>query len=396
MKKHNILTLALLALSAFGATAQTAFDTALNTVVRNNLTARAEEARSQSEISAMKAENTLAGPEVEYSRVWGSPREIGTKWDLSVTQSFDWPGIYRARAEAVKQATVAAQYLREATALDVRQEVRLLLLDIINSNKLIKMQTDLAERADAVADKYRQGAEQGELTRLDYNKAKLERITVHRELHSLEAQRAQIVDQLLALNGGQPVDEIVASLGTDYHTEQLLNTPQMLQLLRDRDPKYNSLMASSQVALAKVKTEKMNRLPGFTVGYTHEQDGGSFNGFTVGISLPSWSGRKHQIESAKMESIALATEADMYLIKREAEIKADQDQIKSLRTIIDEFEPVVNDNSNFTLLRKAFDAGEINYITYIQEVNYFTEATRQYLEALYAYNVALARLSKYN
>lgn len=396
MKKHNILTLTLLSLAALGASAQSAFDRALNTVVRNNLTARVEAARTEAEVEALKAENTLPGLEADFTHVWGSPKDAGNKWDFTVTQGFDWPGVYSARAEAIRNSQTAAQYLREASALEVRQEVRLLLLDIINNAKLLKMQKQLVERADAVAEKYRKGADQGELTRIDYNKAKLERITAHRELHSLEATQGELATQLSTLNGGLSVDTIIAALGTEYPTGALESTPELLQLLRDRDPQYAAMIASASAAQAKAKTERLSRLPSFKVGFSHETElGGSFNGFTVGISLPSWS-RKHQVQAAKLEAIALQTEADMYLIKREAEIKADREGLAPLRTIIDEYEPIVKDQTNFTLLKKAFDAGEINYITYIQEVNYFTEANRYYLNALYEYNLALARLAKYN
>lgn len=56
----------------------------------------------------------------------------------------------------------------------------------------------------------------------------------------------------------------------------------------------------------------------------------------------------------------------------------------------------MDDDSNFELLKKALDAGQISFLTYMQELNYFLSARRDFLEAHYRYHLALARLQRYN
>ena len=131
-------------LSATLAASATPFDDALATLLANNLAPRAEQLRAQAEIETMKADNQLPPPEAEFSRVWGSNAEVGNKWALSISQGFDWPGIYSARREAVRKARTASQYLYESTLLEARAEARQLLIDAIHNAQLLDMQTELA------------------------------------------------------------------------------------------------------------------------------------------------------------------------------------------------------------------------------------------------------------
>ena len=89
----------------------TSFDEALQEVMSNNLTARIESSRGQAQIENILGENTLEAPEVEFVHMFGTTADTNDKWTLSVSQSFDWPGVYAARREAARTARTASQYL---------------------------------------------------------------------------------------------------------------------------------------------------------------------------------------------------------------------------------------------------------------------------------------------
>ena len=258
------------------------------------------------------------------------------------------------------------------------------------------MQTGLVNRMNQMEEYYRKAADAGSETRLDYNKTVIERIAVHRELHSLEAQRDALIASLQALNGGKDVTSIMNNLGSAYPIVPAIEGSISAELIKERDPQYAAAMAAVDAARSMVKVEKRSRIPGFSLGYEHETDGDErFDGFSIGITLPVW-GRKHQIKSSTLEAEAALMDAEMALARRVAEMNGDIKQLKTLRHIIDEYEPVINDQSNLALLRKALEAGQIDFLTYIQEVNYFIAAKRDYLDTLYQYNLALTRLSRYN
>ncbi len=107
-------------------------------------------------------------------------------------------------------------------------------------------------------------------------------------------------------------------------------------------------------------------------------------------------GRKHQIKASGLEAEAALMDAEMALARRVAEMDADRRQLDALRATIDEYEPVINDKANYELLQKALKAGQINFLTFIQESNYFIAARRDYIDTLYEYNLTLSRLNRYN
>lgn len=382
-------------LSATLAASATPFDDALATLLANNLAPRAEQLRAQAGIETMKADNQLPPPEAEFSRVWGSNAEVGNKWALSISQGFDWPGIYSARREAVRKARTASQYLYESTLLEARAEARQLLIDAIHNAQLLDMQTELAGYVDAMVEIYRKGAEEGTETRLDYNKTVLERIAVHRELHALEAQQAELVAQITAFNGGLDPGPILAMAGKEYPAALALPSAPTADMLRQRDPAYAAAMAQSEAARSLVKVENRSRFPGFSIGYEHETElGGNFDGFSIGITLPTFT-RKHQAKAAALEAEAALIDAEMQLAKVSATMSGDLRRLTALREVIEEYEPVINDPSNIQLLRKAFEAGQITYLTFIEESNYFISARRDYIDILWEYHTLLANLAKY-
>lgn len=371
------------------------FDEILSEVMYNNLTVRSENARAEAQVEGLYGENTLEAPEVEFSRVWNTESGGENKWSLSVSQSFDWPGVYAARREAACTAHSAMHFLRESTLLDLRQETRSLLIDIIHNAQLIEMQSQLAERMDSMEIYYKKAAEAGAETRLDYNKTVLERIATHRELNTLKASRAALLASLQNLNGGMDVTDMVIRLGSTY---PIMPAPGTLsaETIRERDPQIAAAQASLDAAESMVKVEKRSRIPGFSIGYEHEVEGSeTFNGFSIGITLPMW-GRKHQIKASKLEAEAALMDAEMALTRRMAEMDADRRQLDALRATIDEYEPVINDKTNYELLQKALKAGQINFLTFIQESNYFIAARRDYIDTLYEYNLTLSRLNRYN
>lgn len=331
---------------------------------------------------------------MSFSRVWGSRKEYGNKWSLGVSQSFDWPGVYAARREAARTARSASQYMLESTLLDLRQEVRTLFIDIIHNTQLIEMQTELVDRMNQMEAYYKKAAEAGAETRLDYNKTVIERIAVHRELHTLEAQRSTLMSTLSTLNGGKDIDGIIAKLGNAY---PITRVPESIDktVIMKRDPQYAAALAGVEAAKSMVKVEKRSRIPGFSIGYEHESEGDeNFNGFSIGLTLPVW-GRGHQIKASTLEAEASLMDAELALTRRVAEMNGDRKQLDTLRHIMDEYEPVVNEKSNYELLHKALKAGQITFLTYIEESNYFIAAKRDYLDTLYEYNLILTRLARY-
>jgi hypothetical protein len=78
-----------------------------------------------------------------------------------------------------------------------------------------------------------------------------------------------------------------------------------------------------------------------------------------------------------------------------AQIKVQRSNAISLYNELEQLRPTLENNDNILLLKKALDGGQISLITYIQEVNFFLEAQKNYLDVEYNYYQLLASLNKY-
>ena len=97
-----------------------------------------------------------------------------------------------------------------------------------------------------------------------------------------------------------------------------------------------------------------------------------------------------------LEAELAEKDAELALIKRKAELEADMVQLDYYEHAIAEYAPVVEDTAPIELLRKALVAQQITLLNYMDEENYFLEAQREYLDLVYEYQLAVARLMYYD
>lgn len=371
------------------------FDRVLETVVSNNLSLKYAESENKAAIAAMKAENTLEAPEIGFESLWGA-KGIGDKRNFSISQGFDWPGVYAARRDAIRKSQSAMQFLRESSQLETRQEVRLLLIDIIYTKQRIASTEKICEGLASMMTAFKKAMEEGNETRLDYNKAVIEKIAAERELKTLKGEYASMLASLQVLNGGHDVTDLVMALGETYPEADLASLRPDLENLRAKDPAIAAVNAQAEAEKSLVRMEKRSLLPGFSLSYNHEWEmGDRFNGFSISMSLPFLTGKKN-VKAALLRSQTAEMQQEMELIRLSAAMSGDYDKALQLRELLDQYEGVMNDDSDFVLLKKAFDGGQINFLTYMQELNFFLGARRDFLETLYNYHQTVARLQRYN
>lgn len=383
-----------LALSVCSASASD-FDKVLNTVVSNNMALKYADAENQAAIASLKSENTLDAPEIGFESLWGA-KGIGDKRNFSISQGFDWPGVYAARREAIRKSQTAMQYLQESAMIEARQEVRLLLIDIIYTKQRIAATEKICDGLASLQKTFKKAVDEGNETKLDYNKSVIGKIAAERELKTLRGEYAAMLASLRALNGGKEVEDLVASVGDAYPEVNLASLRPDVENIRAKDPAIAAMKADAEVQKSLLKVEKRSLLPGFTLGYSHEWEmGDRFNGFSVAVSLPFITGNK-KVKASRLQVRASEMQQEMELIRLSAAMSGDYEKALQYRELLDQYEDIMNDNSDFELLKKAFDGGQINFLTYMQELNYFLAARRDFLETLYNYNCALARLQRYN
>ena len=113
-------------------------------------------------------------------------------------------------------------------------------------------------------------------------------------------------------------------------------------------------------------------MPSFKLSYAHDyEDGKHFNGFGIGISLPSWQPKK-SVRMAEAKAIAADFDVLDYDIVRKARLNADYNEARHLyERIANEREVLANDYP--ALLKKAFDSGIFTIFEYLTEYNTYLD-----------------------
>lgn len=389
MKRLLFIILCIIAIAKVNAQS---FDSLIRQIVENNPEYISTEASYESELLQMRSENNLSDPEIGFQHMW-APSGVKNKWNASISQSFDWPGVYRARGKAYQIASSAMAFLRQSRYIDKYLEIKLLCIDIINTQKNIELcDTSLCLFSNLLAH-YTAGFQQGEFTRLDVNKIRVEQLALNRQRTELKTRLSVLENSLIALNGGKNCDEIMSTL-SDYPTESLLSLTDYKELIMNHDPQlyYQSLMVESQHYQAKAS--RMSRYPSFSIGYAHaNEEGHSFNGFTISVSLPFFSSR-NKVKAAETLQRAYTANLDGVRVDRITSMTADHAIASSWLKELTNYRSILDDNY-LSLLRKALDGGEMTLITYIQEVNFYRNAVADMLAVEYQYHQTLARLNRY-
>lgn len=372
-------------------TAQSAFETAVQSIVDTNADLQARHSRYLSDIEAEKAENQLNGPEAELEYKF-APSGVENRWGVSVSQAFDWPGLYGARRKTARYNAEAFRMLYEADRNAVALEARTLLLDYIQALHNVALLTEAENNLRSLDENLSKAYERESATILMVKKTRRELFEISGRRADAESTLLRIKETLKAMGDGNVILDGVTTFPdsplrplADYRATMLIADPTLAAHSRLID-----------AADAGISVNKAGRLPSFSLGYVHDyEEGFHFNGFSVGISLPSW-GKSHSTSAAKAAALAAGFGKEDYAQNLEANLVADWNEAQDLaRRLV----PVKNEfagDNYLELLAKSYDGGQITIFEYLREINEYIDFKINLTELEHRYNTVLARLNRYN
>lgn len=392
IRKRLFIPLLAVTLGAAPAMAQDAFDQTIDAIVNSSPQVQSERELAKAVTLDNADANSLANPEVSFSRVWGT-RGVGNKLQLDVTQSFDWPGLYGARRKANARQQSAAALMCQWTELEVSLQAKRLLIELVYVKKQLAMTTEFTHNMRQLEQAINASQRQGYATELDRRKIAIEAYKLSSQATTLDAHRAQIEGELQAMCPGASLD--LNAIAT-YPIEQILTLDEYQEQIATLDPQLAAAAMTEEAEAYGAKAATMQRFPGFTVGYEHQSElGDRFNGFTVSMSLPFFENR-HARAASQARVDAAHSQAYALQAEKQAAVATSMAEMTAWRDRVDGYNAVFGDNAYLTLIKKAYDGGELNLFEYINEIQYYGEATQAFLEAEYNFRSALAELNKYN
>lgn len=372
--------------------AQAGPDSIVSAIEANNPILSALRKKAEAQMLGNKTGIYLQNPELEFHHLWGNPSATGKRYDLSITQGFDFPTAYgyRSQISEIKNQQADLEYQRQR--LDIVLEVRLLLIDLTRYNALIAELEKRRTHATEIADAYQAKFDNGEASVIEYNKAKLNLLNGQSALESAEVRRAGLLKELEGYNGGKPViyEETrfrYRSLPADFETwfdEAVQNNPVLNWLSREIERNQKQQKLSTALSLPK-----------FHAGYMSEQaEAEGFRGVTVGLSIPLWE-NKNTVKYARASADAAAEMKVGREIQFYNRLKALYTRAAGLLENVTEFRRNLALYDNSELLKKALDKGEITLIDYIMELTIYYESVDRLLTLEKELAETMAKLYQY-
>ena len=345
-------------------------------------------------LEAKAAENTLDNPTVETEHLWGR-HDVGSKFDLSVSQSFAWPGVYKARAKAIDANTRASELLEQAAIADKYIEIEQLVIDIIYQNKAIEVERKILSHMTELEKGNLEGYELGELTKLDVKKIEIERISSSSNLRKAQRLLEELYNKLENITGRHDCRDLITGI-KDIPETGILSEEEYENLIDTYDPQLAWLRAQAEAFILDGKAETMAaRSPEFSLGYGFQREQGeSFNGINASMTLPIFS-RRHIANSAKAYALSAQIQLDISRMSTISNMRSLRVSVVSMKQELDDYKVVFGQDSYANLLSIARQGGQLDNLRYLQELNFFLEATRTSLDIEHEYVRSLAALNRF-
>ena len=390
MKKAIIFAVAAFAAATAGARTLSQAE-AIDTIISNNSRLKALRANAEADYqSDLYEAKRLNDPEVEFEHLWGP--DDNKKWNIGVSQSFDWPGAYGKRIRTAESRRQAWTYRYAAEELSLRTSAKEAFAMGVYARRRLDLLQRVYENMDSLRNYITTGYRDGQLTILDVKKIQLELYGLRARIADVSQESMQAGAELAALNDGNALD---ADFGA-YPAEPMYDLSRYLEYASSANPNVTAAEATAKSARLEADAVAASRMPGFTVGYRHAfEEEQHFNGFAIGVSLPVYS-RSRAVKAAKLRATASGFDAAEASASARSAVTAAYSVAEKRRNALSELNDVTLDESYPRLLLMAYKGGQINVITYIQELNYYLSARETRLDVEYQLRLALITLNKYN
>lgn len=248
-------------------------------------------------------------------------------------------------------------------------------LQILQKRK--KLEQERVEQAKEVYDQIRRLFEAEQIGILELNKSKIAWLQEQFEIDQINIQIRNTLLNLQKLNGGNAVNTDQIQLMED---SELATMQRLWEEKLSADAEVQQLTAREALAEQQVKLEKNKILPNLSIGYNYQGvNSNNYSGFLGGLSIPLWnSNNKVKAAKANLEFTQANTGAETAELY--TRFQENYQQYQLLKRKFEEYEETFKDLNSEELLFKAYELGELSFLDYYREVEFYRQAYNKKLE----------------
>ena len=351
----------------------------LKSVEENNTELIALRKQSESEKYSFQAERALESPEIGFGYLWG-PKDVGTRKDISISQSFDIAALSGTRKKISESKTRLEDLSYSLNRQRVLLETEQICIRLIWCNAMASELSSRLDRSSELEKLSREMFEKGEIDAVEMNNARIAYLAQKNALSRNEIERQSLMTDLQRLNGGE-------AISFDQKSFEAAR----------KSPELKFARQNVEVNAAVAQSVRMSNWPSFTAGYMAELvKDSNFHGVTFGISIPLWSVRSKSMQARSSVNAAKLEERDVNC-QAYLRLKGLYDKTHSLEVISSELdESLAMAKESIALINTKFKDGEISILDEIMDWSLYYSVVDESLQADRDYHLALAELNSWN
>lgn len=364
----------------------------LSEIEQNNKELQAYADLMESRQLTLKSGNSL--PDLQagaYYLPWGE-HSTGNYSEFQVTQSFEFPTVYGIRRTLIDKQNNQMQLEYDALRQKVLLPAKIHMLELFYLHKRVQVEEIRVQQAKKVFEQVQELFDKEQVGILKFNKAKIVWMQERFKIEQLEIDKQNIFLILQNMNGGNEV-----TFHQSKYTE-ILNLATLDSIWRDkqtRDPAIRILNQQQEIALQQIKLSKNKSLPDLTFGFNYQGVSGfNYSGIYGGLSMPLWSS-SNKVNAAKAQYQYQQSYSKAKSMRLYVDFQKQYNEHQLLLNKFQEYQSTLNGLNSDDLLFRAYELGEISFMEYYLELQFYQQAYDSMLKIENNLNQLKAKILKH-
>ncbi|HSP11260.1 MAG TPA: TolC family protein [Salegentibacter sp.] len=349
----------------------------LEEISRNNRQLKAYESFVDTQNLSNKTENNLPDPDFAAFYLPFGNHQTDDYYEYQISQQFEFPTVYGARSKRIEKQKELLDLDYKIMRQVVLLEANKALLELQNFQMRKELEQKRVEQAKQVYDQMQRLFDADQIGILDVNKAKVAWLQDQFGLEQLETDIKNTLNELQKLNGGNPIAVHQVQILEDWELPEI---QEIWEEKLTKDVEVQIFNARQSLAEQQVKLERNQVLPDLTIGYNYQGvNSSNYSGVLGGLSIPLWNSRnKVKAAEANLEYTRENTGAETAELY--TRFQQDYERYQLLKRKYEEYQSTFKDLNSEELLFKAYELGELSFLDYYREVQFYRQAYNRMLE----------------
>jgi cobalt-zinc-cadmium resistance protein CzcA len=367
--------------------AQLTLDEAIESALQNNLNLQAASERVNSQKALSRSLIDIGDTEFFYSRSEFNPdQNLGVE-SFGVSQELPFPTEFINQKKVGNAEVDLQQAGLNLTKAELIKRVRKAYYQTAYGHQQLQILNELSEVYQRFIEAAQLRYETGEAGKLELTGARSRYQNIEAERLKAEAHLKQYYSELRRWTYTEDSVKVNQTSLEQLAREFII---EMNEISPNANPGLNYLQEQSRVTDAELGLQRSQWLPDFNLQYKWQEVAGTdgFYGFHIGLKIPLWFTAQHQrSKAAQLESKAMSMEVQDYRFELQSRIEQLQSELEQLQVQVEFYQNEQNELAEelISTAQKSFEAGEINYVTYVNYLDEATQIKQNYQQVLLEY-----------